>query len=75
MKTLLTTAAVALTLTAASAAFAGTAPNRGQGLVRSLDTDRTGYALTGDHYVDRKATPAPDRHPVQDQIARGRGAF
>lgn len=75
MKSFITTAAVALTLTAATAAFAGhTASNRGQGLVRTLQQSHQAYALTGDTRIERKATHA-DRHPVDQQLSKGRGAF
>lgn len=77
MKTLLLTAVAAVALTAASTAFAS--PNRGTELARHLHNvvhvSPRAYALTGETREVRKATPAPKRHPVYDQLSRGRGAF
>lgn len=75
MKTLIATAAVAFTLTAAGAAFAS-APNRGSELARNLHRaahHQQAYALSGHAQSHRRVEQ--QRHPVQDQISRGRAAY
>lgn len=75
MKTLIATAAVALTLSVAASTYAS--PNRGTELARGLHDlvqRPAAYALTGDA-APRRTAVTPDRYPVQRELRHGRGAF
>jgi hypothetical protein len=78
MKALIAAAAVAITLTTAGTVFANASPNRGINVARLGNVDRPverAYALTGQTAQAERKSAVQDRHPVLNQIARGRGAF